>query len=73
MALLAAFLAALTVAYTAYQLIPIPASYWSGRLNRTLAETEQDCPPPRLAGAAPPDQRPIGQVRPRRPGRGLTQ
>ena len=38
MALLAAFLAALTVAYTLYQLIPIPASYWAGRLAETFDE-----------------------------------
>ncbi len=38
MALLAAFLAALTVAYTVYQLIPIPASYWAGRLAETFDE-----------------------------------
>jgi hypothetical protein len=37
-ALFAAFLAALTVAYTVYQLIPIPASYWAGRLAETFDE-----------------------------------
>jgi hypothetical protein len=38
MALLAAFVAALTVAYTVYQLIPIPASYWADRLGDAFAE-----------------------------------
>jgi len=38
MAYLAAFVAALTVAYTIYQLIPIPASYWAGRLTETFDE-----------------------------------
>lgn len=42
MALFAAFLAALTVAYTVYQLIPIPASYWAGRLAETFDEHAEE-------------------------------
>ena len=50
MALLAALLAALTVAYTVYQLIPIPASYWANRLSETFDETAGEPLPAWQAG-----------------------
>ena len=52
MALLAALLAALTVAYTIYQLIPIPASYWADRLSETFDETAEE-PLPELTSVFP--------------------
>ena len=63
MALLAALLAALTVAYTTYQLIPIPASYWVHRLEQTFDE-DPDEPLPAWQAALLLLSRPLARFAP---------
>lgn len=63
MELLAALLAALTVAYLSYQLIPIPASYWAGRLNETFDENADE-PLPAWQAALLLISKPLGRFAP---------
>lgn len=42
MALIAGLVAALTVAYIVYQIVPVPAAYWTGRLEETLGREESE-------------------------------
>lgn len=42
MALLAGFAAALTVAYLLYQIVPVPAAYWSDRLDESFDDGQSE-------------------------------